>query len=157
MRINFFKFLMVGSLALSSLPLAYAEGDQYATVIINNNLNVTYQIVDYTQSGNGFFSGIPTSIQSNETGVAFTGDFYPSSSPSAASFKLEDPNNTNCIDDRRGQLGHCYQAQFTYSDKGRVPHVQILDNSRPCLRNCSFKYDAHNPNDITVIINTSTK
>ena len=158
MRINLFKLLTLGFLTLSSLSLAYARGGEYATVTIQNNLNVTYLIDDYTKSGNGFFSGQPNEVQSNGGGVTFTGDFYPPSdgTVSTAGFKLH-PNNVNCIDGPRQQLGHCYEAQFTYSTYGTVPKVKILDNSRPCLGSCRVTYDSNYPGDITVTITPGSK
>jgi hypothetical protein len=157
MRKNLFKLLTFGFLALSSLSLAYARGGEFATVTIQNNLNVTYQLVDYTQSGNGFFSEEPNEVQSNGGDVTFTGDFYPPSygSVSTAGFKLQ-PNNANC-DDPRQQSGHCYEAQFTYSTYGSVPKVKLLDNSRPCLGSCRVTYDPNHPGDITVTITSSSK
>ncbi len=157
MRINLFKTLSLGFLALSSISVAYARGGEFATVTINNNLNVTYKIFDYTQSGNGFFSGQPNAVQPNGGDVTFTGDFYPSDSISTAGFKLQDPNNPQCIDNPRLQLGHCYEIHITYSKYGTVPKVKILDNSHPCLSSCSLKYDSAHPYDITVTITPSSK
>lgn len=154
MRINLFKLLILGFLALSSLPLAYAQS-QFATVIVNNTLDTPYCIVDYTQSGNGFFSTQPNTVPPHEQ-VAFTGDFY--SSGSTAGFTLkQDSNNPNCTPDPQQQLGHYYEAHFTYSN-GPIPKVKISDNAGPCLGSCSFAYDSvNNPNDITVTITTSNK
>ncbi len=158
MHKNLFKSLAVGFLALSSLSLAYGQGAEYATVSINNQLDVTYKI-KFKHSGNSFFPESST-IPSDED-VTITGNFYPDSDPedlNQAEFTLSaDPNNPDCKSNSQQALGHCYDATFTYSKYLPVPQVDIKDNSQPCTENCTIEYDPSNRNDIKVTINTSNK
>jgi hypothetical protein len=158
MRKNLFKPLVVGFLALSSLSLAYGQGAEYATVIINNPLNVTYGI-EFEHSGNSFFPGVAP-IPPKHDGVSFTGDFNPDVNPeeNGAKFYLSaDPNDPYCYLNSQQALGHCYVATFTYSKYLPVPNVEITDNSQPCTENCTIEYNSSNHNDIKVTINTSNK
>ncbi len=154
MQIKLLKLLIVGSLTISSLSLAY--GGEYATVIIQNKLNVSYSLVDYYQTGTGFFSGHPNEIPATEGYAAFTGDFF--SNGDTAGFTLKPLNNPNCVDDPQQKLGLCYDAKFTYSKYAPIPKVEVFEvsgsNSQSC-KSCSFEFDKNNRDDITVTINTS--
>lgn len=159
MRINLFKSLTVGFLALSSLSLAHAQGPEYATVSINNQLDVTYYM-HFWSYGDSFFPQ-STTVQPDQD-LTVTGNFYPSSGDgtNGAGFTLTtDPNNPYCTASNSQQLsGHCYVAEFTYSKYEPVPKVEITDNSQPCSANCTIKYNPRsNRNDIFVTINTSNK
>lgn len=150
MRINLFKWLTLGCLMLSPLSLAYGQ-EQYATVTIQNNLDVSYTVFDYSKDNNCFFSTEPSEVPA-QSSVSFTGDLFPGCQ---IGFKLGPSDDQTCTN--TSQQSPCYQVMLTSPEYGPVPEVKV--NNQPCINtsNCTLEYDPHNRSDIKVTINVSNQ